>query len=154
VVHQPNYNLLARWIENGLLALLEREGIGCVSFNPLASGLLSGKLTSGLDEKSRAKGYLDAIQSSLKAGEEVFAFLKSDDVAGELSRRLDQLTRIAAGRGQSLAQLSLAWVLRKPAVTSALFGASSLKQLEENLGALQRLDFTAEELAAIEGAIS
>jgi len=146
VVHQPNYNLLARWIENGLLELLQRKGIGCVAFNALASGLLTGKEPA---EKSRAKGYLDAIQSSLKAGEDVFAFLKSDDIVGDLARRLEDLRHIAKRRGQTLAQLSLAWVLRQPAVTTALFGASSLEQLDENLAALNHLSFSPEELSEI-----
>ena len=154
VAHQPNYNMLARWIEKELLSLLTREGIGCVAFNPLAQGLLTQNWSAPPAEKLRARKYFDAIQNSVKAGEETWAFLRSDDVPRELFRRLEQLTRIAAGRGQTLAQLSIAWVLRNPAVTSSLCGASSVEQLEENLGALQNLDFTADELAEIERLVS
>ncbi len=135
LIHQPSYSMLNRWIEGGLLDVLDREGIGCIAFSPLAQGLLTAKYLSGVPADSRAGrgGSLSADQLS----------------AGNLAH-VRALHEIAAARGQSLAQLALAWVLRDQRVTSALIGASSVTQLEENLAAAQRLSFTSDELAAID----
>ena len=135
LIHQPSYSMLNRWIEGGLLDVLDREGIGCIAFSPLAQGLLTAKYLSGVPADSRASrgGSLSADQLS----------------AGNLAH-VRALHEIAAARGQSLAQLALAWVLRDQRVTSALIGASSVAQLEENLAAAQRLSFTSDELAAID----
>ncbi|GAA0597086.1 L-glyceraldehyde 3-phosphate reductase [Actinomadura livida] len=135
LIHQPSYSMLNRWIEGGLLDTLEREGVGCIAFSPLAQGMLTGKYLGGVPEGSRAsKG--TSFSSSLLTEENV--------------RHVRRLNEIAEGRGQSLAQLALAWSLRDGRVTSSLIGASSVAQLEENLAALDRLDFTADELAAID----
>jgi L-glyceraldehyde 3-phosphate reductase len=135
LIHQPSYSMLNRWIEGGLLDVLDREGIGCIAFSPLAQGLLTGKYLNGVPADSRASrdGSLSADQLS----------------EGNLAN-VRALKEIAAARGQSLAQLALAWVLRDQQVTSALIGASSVAQLEENLAAAQGLSFTSEELAAID----
>jgi L-glyceraldehyde 3-phosphate reductase len=135
LIHQPSYSMLNRWIEGGLLDVLNREGIGCIAFSPLAQGLLTGKYLNGVPADSRASrdGSLSADQLS----------------EGNLAH-VRALNEIAAAREQSLAQLALAWVLRDQRVTSALIGASSVAQLEENLAAAQGLSFTSEELAAID----
>ncbi len=135
LIHQPSYSMLNRWIEGGLLDVLDREGIGCIAFSPLAQGLLTAKYLNGVPADSRASrgGSLSADQLG----------------AGNLAH-VRALNEIAAARGQSLAQLALAWVLRDQRVTSALIGASSVAQLEENLAAAQRLSFTSDELTAID----
>ena len=135
LIHQPSYSMLNRWIEAGLLAVLDREGIGCIAFSPLAQGLLTSKYLNGVPADSRA-----SRDGSLSA----------DQLSQENLAHVRALNEIAAARGQSLAQLALAWVLREQRVTSALIGASSVAQLEENLAAAQRLSFTSEELAAID----
>ncbi|GAA4226204.1 L-glyceraldehyde 3-phosphate reductase [Actinomadura meridiana] len=135
LIHQPSYSMLNRWIEGGLLDTLEREGAGCIAFSPLAQGMLTGKYLGGVPEGARA-----GTRASFSPG------LLTDDNL----RHVRALNEIAKGRGQSLAQLALAWSLRDGRVTSALIGASSVAQLEENLAALDRLDFTADELAAID----
>ncbi|MFG2089623.1 MULTISPECIES: L-glyceraldehyde 3-phosphate reductase [unclassified Spirillospora] len=135
LIHQPSYSMLNRWIEGGLLDTLGREGVGCIAFSPLAQGMLTDKYLGGIPEGSRAsKG--TSFSTSLLTEENL--------------RHVRTLNEIAEGRGQSLAQLALAWSLRDGRVTSALVGASSVAQLEENLAALNRLDFTADELAAID----
>jgi L-glyceraldehyde 3-phosphate reductase len=135
LIHQPSYSMLNRWIEGGLLDTLGREGAGCIAFSPLAQGMLTGKYLDGVPEGSRAsKG--TSLSTSL---------LTEDNL-----RHVRTLNAIAEGRGQSLAQMALAWSLRDGRVTSALIGASSVAQLEENLAALGRLDFTPDELAAID----
>ncbi len=136
LIHQPSYSMLNRWIEGGLLDVLGREGIGCIAFSPLAQGVLTGKYLNGVPEGSRATqsgGSLDRDQLT----EPVLAHVRA-------------LNKIASARGQSLAQLALAWALRDERVTSVLIGASSVAQLEENLGALRNTSFSAEELAAID----
>lgn len=136
LIHQPSYSMINRWIEDdGLLDTLEGAGMGCISFAPLAQGLLTGKYLKGIPEGSRA-----TQGKSLDPG------LLSDDVL----RRLRGLNEIAAGRGQSLAQLALSWVLRDPRMTSALIGASSVRQLEENMAALAAPALTEAELAEID----
>ncbi|MFF0446799.1 L-glyceraldehyde 3-phosphate reductase [Streptomyces sp. NPDC004609] len=136
LIHQPSYSMINRWIEDdGLLDVLETAGMGCISFVPLAQGLLTGKYLNGIPEGSRA-----TQGKSLDPG------LLSDEVV----RRLNGLNGIAARRGQSLAQLALCWVLRDPRMTSALIGASSVGQLEENVAALTGPRLTAEELTEID----
>src|SRR3954447_21224233 len=124
-----------RWIEGGLLDVLGREGVGCIGFSPLAQGLLTDRYLDGIPAESRA-----AQGKSLTEDH-----LSEDNVA-----RIRALNDIARERGQSLAQMAIAWTLRDPRVTSALIGASSVRQLEDSLGALERLDFSDEELARIE----
>ncbi|MFS2295355.1 MAG: L-glyceraldehyde 3-phosphate reductase [Actinomadura sp.] len=135
LIHQPSYSMFNRWIEGGLLDTLEREGVGCIAFSPLAQGMLTDKYLGGVPEGSRAsKG--TSFSANLLTEENV--------------ERIRSLNEIARGRGQSLAQLALAWALRDGRVTSALIGASSVAQLEENLAALDRPDFTEDELAEID----
>jgi L-glyceraldehyde 3-phosphate reductase len=136
LIHQPRYSLLDRWVENGLLDTLEKEGIGCIVFSPLAQGQLTDRYLSGIPQGARAT-----------KTERVW--LTPEDVKGNLPKAR-KLNELALRRNQKLSQMALAWVLRKPQVTSALIGASSVKQLEENLAALNNLDFTDEELQAIE----
>ncbi len=136
LIHQPSYSMLNRWIEQELLEVLDEEGVGCIAFSPLAQGLLSDKYLGGIPEGSR-----------VRTGNYFSQQLLSD----ENLARVRGLNEIAARRGQSLAQMALAWVLRDPRVTSALVGVSSVEQLEANVAALDRLDFDAEELGEIEG---
>jgi L-glyceraldehyde 3-phosphate reductase len=135
VIHQPSYSLLNRWVEDGLLDVLGQEGIGCIAFSPLAQGLLSSRYLSGVPESSRA-----AQGGSFRP--EMLAVRNLASI-----RALDAIAR---ERGQTLAQMAIAWVLRNPSVTSALVGASRWSQIEESLGALDNLQFSAEELARID----
>ncbi len=135
LIHQPSYSLLNRWIERGLLDVLEGEGVGCISFGPLAQGLLTTKYLNGIPEDSRVRTGVGFDQSLL-----------SEQNLG----RVRALNEIAAGRGQTLAQMALAWTLRDPRVTSTLAGVSSIEQLEDNLRALDNLAFSADELAEID----
>ncbi|MGZ8715935.1 MAG: L-glyceraldehyde 3-phosphate reductase [Gaiellaceae bacterium] len=135
LIHQPSYSLLNRWIEEGLLDTLGELGVGCIVFSPLAQGMLTDKYLNGIPPGSRA-----AQDGSLSPK------LLSDDALA----RIRALNEIAAGRGQSLAQMALAWTLRDPRVTSTLIGASSVEQLEANVGSPDRLDFSPEELAEID----
>jgi L-glyceraldehyde 3-phosphate reductase len=136
LIHQPSYSMLNRWIETeGLLDTLERVGAGCIAFSPLAQGMLTDKYLDGVPEGSRA--------SQDKS-------LSTELLTGDALDHVRALDEIAAGRGQSLAQMALAWALRDPRVTTVLIGASSVRQLEQNVGALERLDFTDDELAAID----
>jgi L-glyceraldehyde 3-phosphate reductase len=135
LVHQPNYSMLNRRIEHGLLDVLEDEGVGCVAFSPLAQGLLTDKYLDGIPAGSRAAAGTSLAESWLK------------DTNLEHIRALHAIAR---ERGQSLAQMAIAWALRDPRVTSALIGASSVAQLEDSLGALDNLHFGDDELAAIE----
>ncbi len=135
LIHQPSYSLLNRWIEPGLLSTLEDLGVGCIGFSPLAQGMLTDKYLDGIPANSRA-----AENSSLSPD------LLTDETLGKI-RRLNEL---AQRRGQSLAQMALAWTLRDPRMTSTLIGASSVAQLEDSLGALRMLDFSDDELAEID----
>lgn len=135
VIHQPSYSMLNRWVEGGLLDALGETGLGCIAFSPLAQGMLTDKYLHGVPEGSRA-----SQEKSLST-----SFLTQENLG-----HIRALNEIAAGRGQSLAQLAISWVLRDPRVTSALIGASSVTQLENSLGALANLDFSAEELTAID----
>ncbi|MFC0559327.1 L-glyceraldehyde 3-phosphate reductase [Halalkalibacter alkalisediminis] len=136
LIHQPNYSLLDRWIENGLQDVLQENGVGSIAFCPLSQGLLTNKYLNGVPADSRAASSTGA--------------LGADQVSEDVISKVRQLNDIAADRGQNLAQMSLAWVLREGRVTSALIGASKVSQIEENVAALNRLDFSKEELARIE----
>jgi L-glyceraldehyde 3-phosphate reductase len=136
VIHQPSYSLLNRWIEGDLLDALGELGIGCIVFSPLAQGMLTDKYLNGIPEGSRAA----------TAGSALSPELITDDAV----EKIRGLNAIAERRGQSLAQMAIAWTLRDPRVTSALIGARSVEQLEDSLAALDRLDFGEEELAEIE----
>jgi L-glyceraldehyde 3-phosphate reductase len=136
LIHQPKYSMFERWIEQGLTDVLEREGIGCVAFSPLAQGLLSDR-------------YLKGIPADSRAGRPT-GFLRPEQVTDERIAKVRKLDAIARERGQSLAQMALAWVLRRPVVTSALIGASSVAQLDQNLAALAAAPFSAEELKRID----
>jgi len=135
LIHQPSYSMLNRWIEGGLLDVLDREGVGCIAFSPLAQGVLTGKYLGGVPAGSRA-----ALNGSLS----------QDQISARTLGHVRALNEIARSRGQTLAQLAISWVLRDSRVTSALIGASSVAQLEENLAAASLTDFTADELAAID----
>lgn len=136
LIHQPSYSMFNRWIEDGLLDVLEAEGIGCIPFSPLAKGLLTDKYFKGIPEGSRAA--------------KPHGFLKKEQVTESVVGKARKLNDIAAARGQSLAQMALAWVLRDPRITSALIGASSVAQIEDNVAALKNLQFSEEELGRIE----
>ena len=135
LIHQPSYSMLNRWIEGGLLDVLEREGVGCIAFSPLAQGVLTGKYANGIPAGSRA-----SQDSSLSR----------DQLSDKTLAHVAALGKIAAARGQTLAQLALSWALRDQRVTSVLIGASSVAQLEENLAAAGHSDFTDAELAEID----
>lgn len=135
LIHQPSYSMFNRWIEEGLLDTLGELGVGCIAFSPLAQGLLTSK-------------YLDGVPSSSRAAQN--GSLSTRMLSDETLARVRALNEIAAGRGQSLAQLALSWVLRDDRVTSALIGASSVEQLDDNLDAVARLDFDGDELARID----
>ncbi|MEU7690172.1 L-glyceraldehyde 3-phosphate reductase [Microbispora hainanensis] len=136
LIHQPRYSMLDRWVEDGLLDTLERAGAGCIAYSPLAQGLLTGRYLDG------------AVPADSRMA--IGHFLKRDRLTPELLETLRGLNKIAQERGQSLAQLALAWILRDQRVTSVLIGASSVTQLEQNVAALDAPALTAEELAAIE----
>jgi L-glyceraldehyde 3-phosphate reductase len=135
LIHQPSYSMLNRWIEPELLDALEELGVGCIAFSPLAQGMLTDRYLDGIPEGSRAS----------QDGSFSPDLLTEDNLD-----RIRALNEIAKRRGQTLAQMALAWVLRDPRVTSALIGASSVAQLEDNLGALEKLDFDDDDLAEID----
>jgi L-glyceraldehyde 3-phosphate reductase len=135
LIHQPSYSMLNRWIEKELLDVLEREGVGAIVFSPLAQGLLTDRYLGGVPEDSRVRRGLHFSQDMIT--EENLAHVRA-------------LNEIAQRRGQTLAQMAIAWALRDPRVTSALLGASSVKQLEQNVGALEKLDFDPGELEEID----
>ncbi|RIH65806.1 L-glyceraldehyde 3-phosphate reductase [Mariniphaga sediminis] len=134
LIHQPRYSMFERWVENGLLDVLEDEGIGCIPFSPLAQGLLTNK-------------YLDGIPKDSRATREVF--LKKKDVDSAYSKII-KLNDIAVERGQSLAQMALAWILKDKRITSVLIGASSVQQIDDNVEMLKKQVFSSEELQQIE----
>jgi len=136
VIHQPSYSMLNRWIEPELLDTLEAEGIGCIGFSPLAQGVLTDRYLDGIPEGSRA-----ATEGSA---------LSPEQLDEQTLAKVRALNEIAAGRGQTLAAMALAWTLRDQRMTSTLIGASSVAQLEANVAALDNLDFTDEELAEID----
>jgi L-glyceraldehyde 3-phosphate reductase len=135
LIHQPSYSMLNRWIEDGLLDVLDEEGAGCIVFSPLAQGLLTDRYLAGVPEGSRAS----------RPGT-----IADDQLGDETLAKVRALHQIAGARGQSLAQMAVAWTLRDPRVTSALLGASSVAQLEDNVAALGALDFDDDELAEID----
>jgi L-glyceraldehyde 3-phosphate reductase len=135
LIHQPSYSLLNRWIEEELLDVLDREGVGSIVFSPLAQGLLTDKYLNGIPDDSRLRRGLHFSES----------MISEDNLA-----RVQGLNEIAQQRGQTLAQMAIAWVLRDPRVTSALLGASSVRQLEQNVAALERLDFDPGELEQVD----
>jgi len=135
LIHQPSYNMFNRWIEDGLLAALRDEGVGSIVFSPLAQGMLTDRYLAGIPEDSRAA----------KGG-----FLKPAQITEDKLAKVRRLNDLAQARGQTLAQMSLAWVLRHPEVTSALIGASRTEQIEDAVGALQNMEFADKELASIE----
>ena len=136
LIHQPSYSMFNRWIEDGLLNVLEQEGIGCIVFSPLAQGLLSDKYLGGIPEGSRAS--------------KPHGFLRPAQITDDKVARVRRLNDLAKQRNQTLAQMALAWVLRHSTVTSALIGASRVEQIDDAVGALNNLAFTAEELRAVE----
>jgi L-glyceraldehyde 3-phosphate reductase len=136
LIHQPKYNMLDRWVEDGVLDVLENEGIGCIPFSPLEQGILTSKYLKGIPENSRA------AKST--------GFLQKDQVTDEVINKVLKLNEVAEERGQSLAQMAVAWLLKDSRVTSVLVGVSSEKQLLDNLGSLNNLDFTITELERIE----
>ena len=136
LIHQPRYSMFSRWIEEGLLPVLREDGIGCIAFSPLAQGLLTDKYLDGIPDGSRAS--------------KPHGFLKRDQITPEKLDQVRRLNELAQARGQTLAQMSLAWVLRHPEMTSALIGASRVEQIQDAVGALENLTFTAEELQRIE----
>jgi L-glyceraldehyde 3-phosphate reductase len=135
VIHQPSYSMVNRWVEDGLLDTLSELGMGCIAFSPLAQGLLTNKYLNGVPEDSRA-----ALEGSFQKG-----MLSDENI-----NRVRALNEIAKRRGQSLAQMAIAWVLRRPEVTSALIGARHVQQLDNSLDALNNLEFSADELAEID----
>jgi L-glyceraldehyde 3-phosphate reductase len=137
LIHQPRYNMFDRWIEDALLDVLAEEGIGCIGFSPLCQGILTNKYLQTIPEDSRAGKY----KNELNWGDEI----NQDRIA-----RVAKLNKMAQARGQSMAQMAIAWVLRHPGMTSALIGASRVGHIEEAVAALDNLDFSDEELAAIE----
>jgi L-glyceraldehyde 3-phosphate reductase len=140
LIHQPSYNMFDRWVEDGLLDVLEQEGAGCIVFSPLAQGLLTNRYLDSIPADSRV----------VKSG----VFLHEEDVTGDNIVKVRRLNEIARQRGQSMAQMAIAWVLRKPVVTSALFGASRPQQIRDVVAALEHLEFSPEELAAIDGILA
>jgi L-glyceraldehyde 3-phosphate reductase len=135
LIHQPSYSMLNRWIEDALIDVLGELGVGCIVFSPLAQGMLSDKYLNGIPQESRAAQH---------------GSLSEDLLSADVLERVRALNEIAEQRGQSLAQLALAWALRDPRVTSALVGASSVAQLEANIDALARLDLSPEEIEEID----
>ena len=140
LIHQPRYNMFDRWIENGLLAVLGEEGIGCIVFSPLAQGLLSDRYLKGIPSDSRAA--------------KPHGFLKSEQVTHDKLARIRRLQDLAQARGQTLAQMALGWVLRHPEVTSALIGASRIAHIEDAIGALANRTFSTGELMVIDEILS
>lgn len=136
LIHQPKYSMFERWVEGGLLDVLEKEGVGCIPFSPLAQGLLTAK-------------YLKEIPADSRAAKPT-GFLQPEQITEEKLKRISQLNQLALQRNQSLAQMALAWLLKDNRVTSVLIGASKPEQLSDSLHCLQNLDFSPEELATIE----
>ncbi len=136
LIHQPKYSMFERKIEDGILDVLEKEGIGCIAFCPLAQGLLTNRYLDGIPGDSRAN--------------KPHGFLKKNDVSEHRVTQVRALNQLAQSRGQSVAQLAIAWVLRDPRMTSALIGASRAEQIKQNVAALDKLQFSSEELSRIE----
>jgi L-glyceraldehyde 3-phosphate reductase len=137
LIHQPRYNMFDRWIEDGLLDVLADEGIGCISFSPLCQGILTDKYLKDIPDDSRAGKYKDGLHWG-------------DSVNQDRIRRVVELNKMAQARGQSMAQMAIAWTLRHPGMTSALIGASRVSHIEEAVAALDNLDFSKDELTAVD----
>jgi len=140
LIHQPYYNMFDRWIEQGLLAVLREEGMGCIVFSPLSQGLLTNR-------------YLKGIPADSRAGKP-HGFLRPEEITPAVLAKVKKLDEMAGKRGQSLAQMAIAWVLRHPEVTTALVGASRVSQIDDAIEALQNVAFSAEELQKIDGIIA
>ena len=136
LIHQPKYSMFERWVEDGLLNVLEEEGIGSIAFSPLAQGLLTNRYLKGIPEDSRAA--------------KPHGFLKKETITPEVLNKIQKLNDIAKKRNQSLAQMALAWVIKDPRITSVLIGVSAVEQLHDNLGILSNLNFEQSELQQIE----
>jgi L-glyceraldehyde 3-phosphate reductase len=136
LIHQPKYSMFERWVENGLLDVLERNNVGCIPFSPLAQGLLTNKYLGGIPADSRAAKATGHLQTS--------------EVTPEKIEQVKKLNELATKRNQSLAQMAIAWLLKDKRITTVLVGASSVKQLDDNMDALKNLSFSVEELNAIE----
>jgi Predicted oxidoreductases (related to aryl-alcohol dehydrogenases) len=136
VIHQPNYSMMSRWIEDGLQEVLEEEGIGSIVFSPLEKGILTDRYLNGITSDSRAAG--------------PSVFLRPEDISETRLAKVKELNKLALERGQKLSQMALAWVLRGGRVTSALIGASKVEQIEDAVGALANASFSPEELDRIE----
>lgn len=136
LIHQPKYSMFVRWVEEGLLDVLEEHGVGCIPFSPLAQGMLTDRYLKGIPEDSRAA--------------KSHGFLKTSEITGERLDQIRRLNELAQQRNQSLAQMALAWLLKDQRITSVLIGASSVQQLDNNLDSLNNLVFTSAELEAIE----
>jgi L-glyceraldehyde 3-phosphate reductase len=135
LIHQPSYSMVNRWIESGLLDTLETLGVGCIAFSPLAQGMLTGKYLGGIPQDARAvRG----------------RYFPKEALTPENLEHIRALNELAKARGQTLAQMALAWVLRDARVTSALIGARTVEQLEDSLGALRNLNFSNDELSRID----
>ncbi|MGC1204238.1 MAG: L-glyceraldehyde 3-phosphate reductase [Flavobacteriaceae bacterium] len=139
ILHQARYSMFDRWVEDGLLETLEDNGVGCITFSPLAQGMLTDKYLNGIPKNSRAGG--DSV------------FLNSDTVSNNIEK-IKKLNEVAEKRGQKLSQMAIAWILRQPQVASVLIGASSTNQLKENVKALDNLEFSNEELKVIDEIVS
>jgi L-glyceraldehyde 3-phosphate reductase len=135
LIHQPKYSMFERWVENGLLDVLENEGVGCIAFSPLAQGMLTDRYINGIPEGSRASKEF---------------FLKKEQITTEYLSKIKKLNAIAGERGQKLAQMALSWILKDERITSVLIGASSVQQLDDNLISLQNIRFSKEEILKIE----
>lgn len=140
LIHQPKYSMFERWVEQGLLDVLEREGVGCIPFSPLAQGLLTDKYLKGIPAGSRA------------AGPE--GFLREEHITEEKINKVRQLNELAKNRGQSLAQMSLAWILKDKRITSVLIGVSKASQVEDSVKSIYNIEFSQEELNKIENILS
>jgi len=140
LIHQPSYSMLNRWVEDGLLDVLEQEGVGAIAFSPLAKGMLTNRYLNGIPADSRAGG--------------PSIFLRPEDLTDELLEKTRKLQAIAEKREQSLAQMALAWVLHEPRITSVLIGASKVSQIEDCVDALEHLEFTKEEWSEIEAILA
>jgi L-glyceraldehyde 3-phosphate reductase len=140
LIHQPKYSMFERWVEDGLLDVLEENGVGCIPFSPLAQGLLTDKYLKGIPEGSRAA--------------KEHGFLKTTDITDDKLTKIKKLNSLAQQRNQSLAQMALAWILKDKRITSVLIGASSVEQLDNNINSLDNLQFSKDELSAIETILS
>jgi L-glyceraldehyde 3-phosphate reductase len=136
IIHQPVYNMFNRWVESDLLRTLDEEGIGCIPFSPLAQGLLTNKYLNGIPQDSRAG--------------KPHGFLRPHHITDDKIAKVRRLNEMAQTRGQTLAQMALAWILRHPQITSALIGANSTAQIDDAVGALKNLAFSGDELQTIE----